>query len=59
MAKLQQDLQQQLQQQATVKISDTKPKRHKLPFLDENKDSMDAYIRRFERYATINGWKED
>ena len=59
MAKLQQDLQQQqLQQQATAHISSAKPKAPKLPFFDENKDSMDAYIRRFERYATTNGWKE-
>ena len=28
----------------------------KLPNFDETKDSMDAYIRRFERYAVANNW---
>ena len=28
----------------------------KLPYFDEDKDCMDAYLRRFERYATSNRW---
>ncbi|KAJ8036669.1 Protein NYNRIN [Holothuria leucospilota] len=31
----------------------------KLPPFDEEKDDMDAYINRFERYATVQGWKRD
>ncbi|XP_033729482.1 uncharacterized protein LOC117318627 [Pecten maximus] len=31
----------------------------KLPAFDESKDNMDAYIHRFERYATAQHWKRD
>lgn len=31
----------------------------KMPFLDESKDDIDSYLRRFERYATEQKWKED
>ena len=29
----------------------------KLPFFDEGKDDLDAYLQRFERYATSQKWK--
>ncbi|KAJ8049235.1 hypothetical protein HOLleu_01889 [Holothuria leucospilota] len=31
----------------------------KLPPFDEEKDDMDAYINRFERYATVQGWNKE
>jgi len=31
----------------------------KLPHFDENKDNIDPYLRRFERYAALQGWPED
>lgn len=31
----------------------------KMPFLDESKDDIDSYLRRFERYATAQKWKKD
>lgn len=30
----------------------------KMPFLDESKDDIDSYLRRFERYATAQKWKK-
>ena len=33
--------------------------RPKLPKFEEQKDDMDAYMERFERFATTQGWKED
>ncbi|KAJ8032606.1 hypothetical protein HOLleu_26172 [Holothuria leucospilota] len=30
----------------------------KLPYFKEGKDEMDAYLKRFERYATVRGWPE-
>ena len=43
-----------------VGISETARKGPKLPYFDENKDDMDAYLMRFERYATVQKWaKED
>ncbi|XP_033730000.1 uncharacterized protein LOC117319277 [Pecten maximus] len=35
------------------------PKGPKLPAFEEGKDSMDAYIQRFEVYATAQRWKRD
>ncbi|XP_069103074.1 uncharacterized protein [Argopecten irradians] len=35
------------------------PKGPKLPAFEEGKDSMDAYIQRFEVYATVQRWKRD
>ena len=32
------------------------PKGPKLPHFDDEKDNMDMYLRRFERYALINKW---
>lgn len=37
----------------------TKIKGHKLPFFDEDKDNIDSYLLRFERYADLQGWKRD
>ena len=31
----------------------------KLPYFDENKDKMDSYLARFEKYATANKWPRD
>ena len=31
----------------------------KLPHFDESKDNIDSYLRRFERYAALQGWPED
>lgn len=31
----------------------------KLPYFDEQKDKMDSYISRFEKYAVANKWDED
>ena len=31
----------------------------KLPFFDENKDDMDAFLLRFERYAEMNKWNKE
>ena len=31
----------------------------KLPSFDENKDNIDSYLRRFERYATLQRWPKD
>ena len=39
--------------------SKSKYKPLKLPKYDESKDDMDAYINRFERYATANDWDEE
>ena len=36
-----------------------KTKMPKMPFFDENKDCMDAYLNRFERFADVQGWKKD
>lgn len=37
----------------------TKGKTPKLPFFEETKDDMDAYLFRFEKYAEIQGWSQD
>ncbi len=34
----------------------SKAKMPKLPFFNEQKDDMDAYLRRFKRFATAMGW---
>lgn len=39
--------------------SSVKVRALRLPAFDENKDEIDAYIRRFERFAEIAGWKRD
>ena len=31
----------------------------KLPSFDENNDDLDAYLHRFEQYATVNNWPRD
>jgi len=31
----------------------------KLPPFEEGKDNMDAYIQRFERYATVQNWQKE
>ena len=31
----------------------------KIPALDEGKDEMDSYLRRFERYAPAQKWKKE
>jgi len=31
----------------------------KPPYFDENKDNIDSYLRRFERYATLQRWPKD
>lgn len=33
-------------------------KDQKLPYFDENKNKMDSYISRFEKYAFANKWEE-
>ena len=38
-------------------INDNKVKGPKLPWFDEDKDNMDSYLSRFERYAEVQGWK--
>ena len=40
-------------------IKDHKIKGPKLPWFDEDKDNMDSYLSRFERYAEAQGWKND
>jgi len=30
----------------------------KLPYFDEGKDNVDSYLRRFERYASLQGWPQ-
>ena len=37
----------------------SKVKGHKLPFFNEDKDNIDSYLLRFERYADLQGWKQD
>ncbi|KAJ8029627.1 hypothetical protein HOLleu_29069 [Holothuria leucospilota] len=34
-------------------------KRPKLPMFQEDRDSMDAFLLRFENYATVHGWDRD
>ena len=36
-----------------------KAKAPKLPCFDDNKDDMDSYLRRFERYAEVQHWHVD
>ena len=36
-----------------------KTKAPKLPCIDDNKDDMDSYLRRFERYAEVQHWHVD
>ncbi|XP_060073923.1 histone-lysine N-methyltransferase, H3 lysine-79 specific-like [Ylistrum balloti] len=38
---------------------DTIKKGPKLPAFNEEKDNIDAYIQRFERYATVQNWERD
>ena len=40
-------------------LKDTGARAPKLPFYDENRDDLDAYLQRYERYATSHGWKAD
>ena len=37
----------------------SKSLRPKLPKFEEQKNDMDAYIERFERFARSQGWRED
>ena len=37
----------------------SKARAPKLPFFDENQDDLDAYLQRFERYATSQSWDTD
>jgi hypothetical protein len=37
----------------------TRGRTPKLPFFEENKDDMDAYLFRFEKYAEMQGWSTD
>ena len=39
--------------------SSNKLKGHKLPFFDDDKDNIDSYLLRFERYANLQGWKQN
>lgn len=39
--------------------SSVKARAPRLPAFDENKDEIDAYLRRFERFAENAGWKRD
>ncbi|XP_021349824.1 uncharacterized protein LOC110448095 [Mizuhopecten yessoensis] len=43
----------------TSRVSMNTPRGPKLPAFDEGKDSMDAYIQRFEVYATAQRWNRD
>ena len=36
-----------------------RPRTPKLPSFNENKDDMDSYLHRFERYANVQGWDRD
>ncbi|MES9950706.1 MAG: hypothetical protein ABW118_17245, partial [Candidatus Thiodiazotropha sp.] len=51
--------------QAEVKVAHEKTEKAvrakdpKLPYFDEQKDKMDSYISRFEKYAIANKWGED
>lgn len=40
-------------------IRDVKMNGPKLPHFDEDKDNMDSYISRFERYADAQRWSRD
>lgn len=40
-------------------LSDCTAKMPKLPPFNEDRDSMDAYLKRFERFAENAGWQED
>ena len=40
-------------------LSSVKARAPRLPAFDENKDEIDAYLRRFERFAENAGWKRD
>jgi len=31
----------------------------KMPYFDEDKDCMDSYLNRFERFAQVEGWKKE
>jgi len=37
----------------------TNAKLPKMPYFDEDKDCMDAYLNRFERFANAQGWKKE
>ncbi|KAH3717167.1 hypothetical protein DPMN_059947 [Dreissena polymorpha] len=43
----------------TTSESGTKAKLPKLPNFDDKRDSMDAYLKRFERFAESAGWKKE
>ncbi len=36
----------------------TTPQDPKLPYFDQDKDNMDSYLARFERYAEVQGWQK-
>ena len=41
---------------STAPLSKT---RVKMPYFDENKDCMDSYLNRFERFAQVEGWQKE
>lgn len=49
----------QLTEKETNSEHSNNAKSPKMPFLDESKDDIDSYLRRFERYATAQKWKKD
>ena len=46
----------------TTPVTNVKPsgnvKKPRLPAFQDRKDDLDAYIKRFERFATTAGWPE-
>ena len=42
---------------STVPLGKTKIP--KMPYFDEDKDCMDSYLNRFERFAQVEGWKKE
>lgn len=49
----------QLTEKETNSENSNNAKVPKMPFLDESKDDIDSYLRRFKRYATAQKWKKD
>ena len=44
---------------AIVASRSVRAKPPKLPLFDENRDQLDMYLQRFERYAAAQNWRED
>ena len=44
---------------SSTPVHSFKAKAPKLPTFQEGKDDMDAYLLRFERYATAKGWNKE